>query len=259
MDYLHRIEKINAESILWNVPEQKQGAVNVVGGNMQNFRTPTRVAEYLGANSPLKTVNLVLPDILRNKLPPLDNFVFLDSTESGSFSNSEEITDTLNATDYNLLVGDFSKNNITAKAIQDACKNATKPTLVTRDTVDLIAVVGAERILMNHNLVIFGSMAQLQKLFHAIFYPKMLMMSQSLIQVAEIMHKFTLSYPVAIITLHDGQILIVQNGTVNVVPLEKTHYSPLTLWSGELASRIVALNLYNPNNFLEATTAALKN
>ena len=79
---------------------------------------------------------------------------------------------------------------------------------------------------MNPNLVIFGSMVQLQKVFRAVYYPKMIVLSQSLVQVAEALHKFTLSYPVSLITLHNEQIVIAQNGSINVIPLNKTSYSP---------------------------------
>ena len=85
----------------------------------------------------------------------------------------------------------------------------------------------------------------------------MLLISQSLIQVAEVLHKFTLSYPTSLITLHNGQILIANAGKVVAAPLEKTEYSPLSFWNGELAAKIVALNLYNPNNFISSSLASL--
>lgn len=257
MDYLHKIEKVDAGDLLWNIPEQKQGTVNIIGGNAQSFRTPVKVAEYLVAHYPVKTVSLVLPDALQNKLPALENLVFTKSTESGSFADEEELLIKMNEADFNLLVGDVSKNAITAKAVQNACLASDRPALITRDTVDLIAENMTERILMNSNLIIFGSIIQMQKLFRAVYYPKMLMPSQPLTQVAEALHKFTLSYPANLITLHDGQILVVQNGLVNVLPLDKTPYSPLTLWNGELTAKIVALNLYNPNRFLEASITSM--
>ena len=100
-------------------------------------------------------------------------------------------------------------------------------------------------------------MAQLTKLLRAVYYPKILLMSQSLVQVAEVLHKFTLSYPTKIITLHNGQILMAENGKVKAVPLESVGYSPIMFWGGEVAAKIVALNLYNPHNFMPATIAAL--
>ena len=257
MEYLHRIEEIKGDDILWNVPEQKQGEINVIGGNAQSFRIPMKIAEYLGVHYPLKTLHLVLPDALRPKLPEIDSLLFLSSTDSGSLANGDELTIILNSADYNLLIGDLSKNTITAKAVQEACLSSDRPILVTRDTVDLLADEQAGRILMNDNLIIMGSLVQIQKIFRSVYYPKMIMMSQSMVQVAEAIHKFTLSYPARIITMHDNQVLVAENGIVNVVSLEKINYSPITLWGGELAARIVALNLYNPGKFLETTTVAL--
>lgn len=257
MDYLHKIDQNPYQDLYWNLPEQKQGIVGVVGGNSQGFRIPIGVAETLATKYPVKTVNLIMPDALKTTLPPLGGFVFLSSTESGSFADGKSLADAINATDFSLMIGDLSKNSITAKAIGSACQSSEKPLLITRDSADLLAVEATEKILMNENLIIFVSMAQLQKLFRAVYYPKVLLLSQSLVQIAEALHKFTLSYPVSVITLHNGQILIAKNGNVNVVPLEKSGCSPITIWNGELAAKIIALNLYNPDNFLAATTAAL--
>lgn len=258
MDYLHKIEKLTGkEDLLWNIPEQKQGHINIVGGNLQNFHTPVKIAEFLEANYPIKTLNVILPDALKTKLPPLPNLVFLGSTDSGSLASTEEIVGALDVADYNLLVGDFSKNAITAKAVAKACQKTTKPTIATRDTVDLLVEGQTEQILMNDSLILMASMAQLQKIFRAVYYPKVLLLTQSLLQAADVIHKFTLSYPISIITLHNGQIMVAKNGEVNIIPLEKTVYSPISFWSGEIAAKITALNLYNPNNFLEATTVAV--
>ena len=114
-----------------------------------------------------------------------------------------------------------------------------------------------EKLLMNTNLCFMASLAQLQKLLRAVYYPKVLLLSQSLIQVSEVLHKFTLSYPVAIITLHNEQILIAKNGEVKAIPLAKSDYSVLMFWQGELAAKIAAINLYNPNNFIAASISAI--
>ncbi len=255
--FFKKIEKVRKEEILWNVPEQKQGLIAVVGGNSQNFRTSVKVSEFLIANYPIREVDLVLPDALEKKLPPLENTKFLTSTESGSFADGDELTRVLNLADFNLLVGDFSKNSVTAKALADAVKKAEKPLMMTRDAVDLLAENQPERWLMNDNVIIMATMAQMVKLLRAAYYPKMLTLTQPLIQVAEALHKFTLSYPVSLVVLHDEQILIVKSGEVQVLALEKTNFSPLTLWGGEAAAKIAALNLFNPGNFAEATAVAL--
>lgn len=257
MDYFKKIEKLDVRDILWNVSEQKQGEVNIIGGNANSFRTPVKIAEYLTATFSVKTVKNILPSSLKTKLPPLDNFVFLSSTDAGSFKSADELKATLDTADFNLMVGDFSKNAITEEAVSKACENPAKPLLITRDTVDIFASHATESALVHASLIIMATMPQLIKLLRTVYYPKMLILSEPLIQVAETLHKFTLSYPVFIITLHDGQIIIAKNGTTYVIPLTSTPYSPLSFWLGEAAARIAAFNLYNPNNFLDATSAAL--
>ena len=257
MDYFTRVEKGNYEDLTWNIPEQKQGIINIIGGNSQNFRTEVRTAEFMTANYPIKEVRLVLPGALKNSLPDLPNLVFLPSTDSGSFNESQELSDVFNSADFNLLLGDLSKNSVTGTAVASACRRSEKMTLLTRDTVDIVADNGPERTLMNENLIFFTSMAQLQKLLRAVYYPKMLLLTQSLVQVSEVLHKFTLSYPVKLVTLHDGQILLAENGIIRVVSIKESSYSPVTIWSGELAAKMTVLNLFNPNNFIQASITAI--
>ena len=256
-DYFAKITQAPTPDLAWNIPETKKGTASIIGGNSQHFRTEVKISEFFGQHYPIQTLNTILPDALKSKLPDLPNFLYLTSTDSGSFADAEELTQTINSADYNLLLGDFSKNSITAVAISTALQHANKPTIVTRDTIDLLAEHGPERTLMNDQLIYFASMPQLQKLFRAVYYPKMILLSSSLIQVADALHKFTLSYPAKIITLHSGQILIAENGIVKAIPLEKSGYPPLTFWQGELAAKITALSLYNPNNFIGATISAI--
>ena len=199
----------------------------------------------------------MLPESLKKNLPSLPNFVFVPATSAGTFGESKVLYDVFNTADANLILGDFSKNSITSKAVASACAAAEKMTLITRDSVDLLSENHPDRLLMNERIIIFASVVQLSKLLRAIYYPKMLLMSQSLVQVAEVLHKFTLSYPVSIITLHNGQILVAENGLVKAVALEKSGYSPVMIWNGELAAKIVALNMYNPHNFIKATVCAI--
>ena len=256
MDYFEKLEKNPYEDLYWNLPERKSGTINVIGGNAQSFRAEIKVAEFLEAKYPIDKVDTILPESLKSQLPSLDNFKFLKATESGSFVG-DGLAEILNAADYNLIIGDLSKNSITGKAVVSACQSSEKPVLITRDAVDLVSENGPDKLLLNGNMNVFGSLAQMQKLLRAVYYPKMLLLSQSLVQVVEVLHKFTLSYPVGIVTLHNGQILVARDGTIKAVPLESSGYSPIMIWNGELAAKIVAINLYNPNDFVYATVAAI--
>ena len=44
-DYWQKQTKPLFTDLIWNIPEQKTGRVNVIGGNLQNFSTVIRTAE----------------------------------------------------------------------------------------------------------------------------------------------------------------------------------------------------------------------
>lgn len=257
MDYFEKYDENPFEDLKWNLPEQKSGIVGVVGGSMGNFRTSVKVAEFLNTNYQLKEARVILPDALKSKLPPLPGLVFVGSTETGSFADGDALKTAMDATDFNLVIGDFSKNAITARAVQSACVSSDKPLLITRDSVDLLTENMDDKLLLNGDVMIFASLAQVAKLLHAVYYPRVVLLSQPLTQIAETLHKFTLSYEACIITLVSGQILVAKKGLVRAVPLEKTGFSPLTMWGGELASKIAVSNLFNPAKPIEATISAL--
>lgn len=251
------------DNLLWNIPEQKTGHIAVVGGNSQNFSTVVRISEFINQTFPIKTLSTVLPDALRGKLPPLPNLDFLPSTESGSFAKSRQLELAVSSPDAALIIGDLSRNSATAVALSDTIASSmpqdeTLPNLliIARDSIDLLASE-AGRWLSRPNTVIIASMAQLQKLFRAIYYPRMILLSQPLIPTLETLHKFTLTYPATLLTFHQNNIIVAQGGEVSTTHLVDTDYSPISLWSGQLAARVTALNLYNPKQNFAATTAAI--
>lgn len=281
LSYWQKQTKPLFPDLTWNIPEQKTGNLAIIGGNSQTFSTVIRISEYASKNFPLASVKTYLPDALRGKLPTITNLEFLPSTESGSFAKSFQLNAHVAHADATLLIGDLSKNSATAIALADAISetpdsgpqnsanssktipnseginpNSSKPLVITRDSVDLLAPE-AGRWLTRTNTFVVASMAQLQKLLRAVYYPRMLLLSQPLIPVLETLHKFTLTYPVTLVTFQTENIIVASGGNVTTTKLIDTTYSPLTLWSGQLATKILALNLYNPGKPLEATTAAL--
>lgn len=247
---------INTDNIIWNIPEQKQGTIAVIGGNSQSFRSAEQNSAYLAENFPFKQVLTVLPDSLKSKLPPLENLIFCPSTNSGSFAKYSELQSASGNADISILVGDFSKNAETAIAITELIKNIATPVVVTRDAVDLITTE-AQTWIEKTDVHILASTAQLQKLFRALYYPKMILLTAPLLQITEALHKFTLTYPCSITTFHDGQLIVAYQGETFTIPITKTSYTPLTLWQGTLACNIAALNFYNPNKIFDATVTAL--
>ncbi len=279
LSYWKKQSKPLFDDVLWNIPEQKTGHVSIIGGNSQNFSTVIRISEFMNQNFPIRTITTVLPDALRGKLPTLANLDFTPSTTSGSFAKSHALNIALNSPDACLLIGDLSRNSATAIAITDAIKSSFdnetsnfspsaktptspqdpssfKPLIIARDSVDLLNPEGSSWLTRPQTFII-ASMAQLQKLFRAIYYPRMIMLTQPLIPILETLHKFTLTYPVTILTLHQENIIVANAGQIITTNLHDTSYSPLSLWSGQLAARVLALNLFNPKHPLEATSTAI--
>ena len=256
MDYWQNIEQNIYSDLTWNIPEVKSGSLNIIGGNAQNFQPEIKIAEQIIQNFPFKTVKTILPDALKNKLPLLDNFIFLSSTESGSFRNGEELTNAIDAADFNLIFGDFSKNSLTQTALTQAIIKSSQPILITRDTIDFLAENIDAKLLERQNLFLLTTMAQFQKICKNSYYPRMILLSQPLTQVVETLHNFTLSYPLTLITFFNGKIIVANNSRVATIPLANTKYSPLSLWSGELATKIITANHFNPHKPFEASITA---
>lgn len=257
LDYWTKItERKPYADLEWNIPEQKTGTVNVIGGNSSSFAVVAKTAEFISSSFPVHNLNILLPDSLRNKVPGIPGINFLASTESGSFAKSPLMVDFVESADFSIFIGDLSKNSATSIAISDAIKNSTKKVLLTRDAIDIIGPEMAN-IIEREDLFIVGSMAQLQKLFRSVYYPKMILLSEPLLPAIETLHKFTLSYPITIVTFHQEQIIIAHAGKINTIPIANTKYNPLSLWNGELAAKVAMNNLYTPGKPLEATTFSI--
>lgn len=240
----------------WNIPEQKSGTLNIIGGNSGSFSTVIHTAEFLFKTFPIKKLNILLPDSLKSKVPPLPDITFLPSTESGSINKSSTLNDFIDSADFTLIVGDVSKNSATSIALSNAIKNTTRPVLLTRDAIDSVSSE-MTNLIEREGFYLIGSLAQIQNIFRSVYYPKMILLSQPLLPIIEALHKFTLSYPTTILTFHQDQIIVASGGKVVTTPLEKTSYTPISLWDGQLAGKISAMNLFTPNKPLEASVSAL--
>lgn len=221
---------------------------NATGGkNVASSRSTASSKNVASSRSTASSKNAA-----NGKLAP--QLLFVPATPAGTLAKSSTLTQQ-NA-DAVLLIGDLSKNAETAEAVSALCRAYAGPLVVARDSLDLLTT-NASSLVMRPHTTLVTSLAQLQKLFRALYYPKMLLLTAPLMSVVEALHKFTLSYPVTLLTLHEGQILTVAGGEVISTPLGDTDYSPLGLWNGELATRVAAYQIFCPEQELAATTAAI--
>lgn len=237
-------------AIEWNKPEQRAhaGKLAIIGGNKLGFvaiRDAYEVASELGAGQ----IRAILPDVLKKTVPTsVSDALFLPSNPSGGFSR-EALPDFEAAcawADLCLLIGDAGRNSETAMAFESLV-DSSSPLVVTRDAVDLL-MPAMNRVVDRDHTTLVVSFAQLQKIFQSVYYPKILSFSMQLMQLVETLHKFTITYPVTVVTFHNSQLIVAHDGTVITHDFDQ----PMAIWRGVTATKAATYLLWNPKKPLEA-------
>lgn len=242
--------------IAWARPEQKTkaGKLAVVGGHAHSFAA---TAESYG--TAIKTgagqVRVIVPDSLKKLVPPqADDMLFVDSNPSGGFSKKAkpELRAASEWADGMLLIGDCGRNSETAMLYESLLKDTTSQITITRDAVDLLKN-STSAMLERKNTLLVVSIAQLQKLFQTVYYPKIITFSMQLSTLVETLHKFTMTYPVTITVLHNENLLTAHNGRVSSTPW----VDAMMIWRGSVATKASVYLLWSPSKPFEAVTTSL--
>lgn len=241
--------------IEWSKPEQRAhaGKLAIIGGNKLGFvaiRDAYEVASELGAGQ----IRAVLPDVLKKTVPPsVSDALFLPSNPSGGFSREAlpEFHAACAWADLCLLIGDAGRNSETAMAFESLL-DGDGLLVVTRDAVDLLMPT-MNRLVDRDRTTVVVSFAQLQKIFQNVYYPKILSFSMQLMQLVEALHKFTITYPVTIVTFHQNQLIVAHKGDV----ISQEFDQPMAIWRGITATKAACYLLWNPNKPLETITTSI--
>ena len=241
--------------IEWNRPEQRAhaGRLAIIGGNKLGFvaiRDAYEVANELGAGQ----IRAILPDVLKKTVPTsINDVLFLPSNPSGGFSREAlpEFHAACAWADLCLLIGEAGRNSETAMAFESLL-DGNGHLVITRDAVDLL-MPAMNRIVGREKTTLVVSFAQLQKIFQAVYYPKILSFSMQLMQLVESLHKFTITYPVTIVTFHQNQLIIAHDGNIITQEFDQ----PMAIWRGITASRAASYLLWNPKQPLEAIATSM--
>ncbi len=242
--------------IEWSKPERRsaRGKLGIVGGNKLGFAGVAEAyttALATGAGE----VRVLLPDCLRSSIPKtMTDVVFAACNPSGSLAKAalpelQALADWSNAL---LLTGDAGRNSETAIVYSDLLREYSGQLIITRDAVDLVKN-DTEALVNRPHTTLVISFAQLQKIFQAVYYPKILTFSMQLLQLVEAVHKFTITYPVTIAVLHRETLVVAHGGAVVSTKWD----SPMAIWRGHTAAKASAYLLWTPNQPLEAITASL--
>jgi hypothetical protein len=242
--------------IEWSKPVQRTqaGRLGIIGGNKLGFAGVAEsysVAQAAGVGE----LRVLLPDVLRKTVPAaMTDVVFGASNPSGGLAkDAQGDMQTLGSwAGEILLIGDAGRNSETAIVYEHFLKDYKGPLVITRDAVDLIKNDAAS-IVERPQTCLVVSFAQLQKLFRAVYYPKILTFSMQLSSLVEALHKFTITYPVAITVFHKDYLVIAHSGNVTTTEW----LQPMAIWRGTTATSIACYWLWNPASILEAATASV--
>lgn len=242
--------------IEWEKPEQKAhaGRLGIIGGNKLGFAGVAE-AYSVAYDSGAGDVKVLLPDCLKKAVPTNWTDVAMSACTASGGLAKEALPDVMALAHWStmlLLIGDAGRNSETAILYESLLRNSDRPIVITRDAVDLVK--NAPEMLVNRpNTVLVLSFAQLQKLFQAVYYPKVLTFSMQLLQLVEAVHKFTITYPLTLTVLHKDTIIVAHDGYVTTTPWG----SPMMIWRGTTATKAAAYWGWNQSKPLESITTSL--
>lgn len=242
--------------IAWQRPEQKSlaGKLLIIGGNKLGF-----AAVAQSYNDAIKAgageCRALLPEALKKVIDSqVLDCVFTPTNPSGGMS--KDALPILKAStawaDALLLIGDNGRNSETAIVLEQLLTETDKLAIVARDSVDLLRA-SLPTILKRPQTVLIATLAQLQKIFQAVYYPKTILFSMQLSNLVETLHKFTITYPVTVVVFHQNHLVVALDGIVSSTPWEE----PMMIWRGSVAAKAAVYAMQQPKRLLESITVSL--
>lgn len=230
-------------------PEQKRfaGKLLLIGGNKGSFFAVAN-AMQMATKRGVGEVRVVMPKSLRGKVPSMPEIVFAGAEASGAFGKSALAETMMQAAwaDAVVIVGDLGRNAETSVMLAEFLKLCEKPVYMMRDAIDAATPDVMNWSLREASVTILASVPQLQKLLRTMYYPKMITLSMPTNQLVETLHKFTLSFAMTVMTFHNEQIIMAQNGEVITASMHDTGFTPINLWDGKAVVDTAILQLWNP-------------
>lgn len=239
-------------------PEQRRfaGKMLLVGGNKGMFFTVANAMNVAGKIG-IGECRVVMPDSLKSVVPTTPEIYFTESETSGAFGRKSlpELMRLADWADMVVMVGDLGKNGETSVAMAEFLNKIDKPVYLMRDAIDSVMADAMNWSMREEKTVLLASMPQLQKLFRALYYPKVITLSMPTNQLVETLHKFSLSYAMTVATLHNEQLILAENGEIVTMGIKDANYTPISVFDGALLVKMAALGIWNPEKELLKTVA----
>ncbi|MEP7205123.1 MAG: hypothetical protein ABI716_02940 [Candidatus Saccharibacteria bacterium] len=240
----------------WGKPEQRSqsGRLGIIGGNKLGF-AGVGEAYSIAVAAGVGEVRVLLPDVLKKSIPSsITDAIFGATNPSGSLARDSlvQMQSMGQWATGVLMVGDAGRNSETAIVYEDFIRTYGGPLTISRDAIDLIKH-SSQSLIERPNTLLVMSFAQLQKLFQSVYYPKVLTFSMQLTSLIEALHKFTISYPVAVTVLFKEQLIVAVGGEVASTPWQ----DPMSIWRGKVAAKASVYWLWTPSKTLESVISSL--
>lgn len=238
------------DDVLWSKPERRDqaGRLTIVGGNSRGFWS-VAAAYQVARRTGVGEIRVIMPDSLKAKLPAqvrlqMDDLLLVPSNPSGGMALAAEKCLDVAAgwSGQMLFIGDSGANSETAQLLQKFIADEAYLDItvtVARDAVDLV-IYDAESLLNRPKCCLVVSLAQFQKLARAVFYPRIITFSQGIRQVAETLHKFTITYSATIVLFHDDNLIAAHGGRV----VSQAFSEAMRVWNGEVPTRAAAWQVW---------------
>ncbi len=240
--------------LIWSRPENKMyaGKLLIIGGNLYGFAGAAE-AYSESLKSGIGASRVLLPDSLKKTVGRiLEDGAFSPSTPSGSFSQKslDEFLSQSSWSDGVLLAGDFGRNSETAVVIEKFLKSYSGQVTITKDTIEYITS-NPEQVINRGNTTLVLSLSQLQRLVSALKYSQPVTFNMDLLRLIDLLHDFSQSFKINILTKHQDNILAAVNGDIS----STIHNEDI--WCVQSAARSAVWWLQNPNKTFESITTAV--
>lgn len=242
--------------IAWQKPERKAlaGKLLTIGGSAQGFAAVAGAYES-ATQAGAGECRVLLPDALKKAVDMAAyDCVFVPTNHSGGISRDAlgQLIAAAEWADAVLLIGDAGRNSETAIVYEQLLASSPHTLMcVTRDAVDLLKA-SWPACLARGTTILVVTLAQLQKIFQSVYYPKTILFSMQLTHLVEALHKFTITYPATIVVFHQNQLVTAQAGHVTSSPWE----DPMLIWRGHIAARAIVYAMQHKQHVLQAVTTS---
>ena len=252
-DYWHKQgEKALFPNLLWARPEVKSaaGKLLVVGGHAQSFAAAAE-AYTAAEKAGIGTVRVLLPDSLEKTVGKLfPSAEFAPSNPSGGFATRAlaELLAAAQWADGVLLAGDLGRNSESLAMLENFAGKYTGQLTITKDTADFFCTQ-PQSIATRTDTLLVISLGQLQKLGKSLHLPYAFTSNLGIMQLVELLHKFTTAYPnIHVITRHQNNYVVAVKGNIGTSPAP----SEKPIWRVATAASASSWWLQNPEKPFEA-------